>query len=587
MPSRVPPPARRRLGRYELIGELARGGMGTVYLARHAGEAGFQRLFAIKVMHSHLAEEKAFVDMLHDEARISARIHHPNVVAIIDLGTQDELHYVVLDYIEGMPFGTMLKRCHEPHFVEIAITVLIDTLEGLHAAHTMTDDDGRNLQLVHRDVSPQNILVGTDGLARITDFGIAKAETRITSTQPGMRKGKLAFMSPEQIMNDDAIDLRADVWAAGVVLWTALTGKHLFRAANDAATIHGVLTKPIERPSTVGHQSPPFLDELVMRALDRDVTRRYSSAFEMSEALRTAAIANGLSCSKHKVAKWVTDTFGDELRARREAIRAAAARKLDDHENTEASRITVLSVLPSVGGHSKIGSGSVSRSGIALQGQSAYPHGELVSDSASGSIVPYASQPEILSPGEIALIQEARPSRKGLWITAGILGALLVGSVVYLMESEKPKEAASRSVATQPMPARVTPPTPEKTEPSVPATADNAAAAAPKAGTQAPAQTAAATTPEQLAPEKVDPEATEPEEADAEKAETKKASRPRVVRYTARRPAARTEREPAAADPAKEVDPETKPEAPAAPRSAAAKPTSGGVVIENNPYMRK
>ncbi|HEY6557282.1 MAG TPA: serine/threonine-protein kinase [Polyangiaceae bacterium] len=571
---------RRRFGRYELIGELARGGMGTVYLARHAGEAGFQRLFAIKVMHPHLAEEKAFVDMLHDEARISARIHHPNVVAILDLGSQDDVHYVVLDYIEGMPFSNMLKRSSPAAFAEIAVTVLIDTLEGLYAAHMMTDDDGHNLQLVHRDVSPQNILVGTDGLARITDFGIAKAETRITSTQPGMRKGKLAFMAPEQIMNDDAIDMRADIWAAGVVLWTALTGKHLFRAANDAGTIHGVLTKPVEAPSAVVQGVPPYFDDIVLRALDREPANRFASAFEMAEALRAAAHSNGMSCSKHKVAQWVTDTFGDELRARRQAIRAAAARKLEEHEQTEASRITVLSVLPSVGPHSKVGSGSLSRSAVGSYTPPGLSPSSMPPDAASGSIVPYASQPEILSPADIALIDESRPSRKGLWVTAGILSVALIGSVLYLMRADGDEEP-SQSVATQPMAAHPVPAPPdEKSKTAAETPAD------PKAAAQAAAENVQATTPEQLAAEKPEPEANAEEDAEGDdKTASKRTARPRVTRSYARRPAARPERE-AAAEPANEPT-EAKPEAPTTVQRPLPKPATGGVVIENNPYMRK
>lgn len=348
----IPSSASRRnqrfLGRYELIGELARGGMGTVYLARHAGEAGFQRLFAVKVMHAHLAEEGDFVDMLRDEARLAARIHHPNVVAIVDLGSQEDLHYVVMDYVEGPPFGTLIKRSGPEPNLERVITVIADTLEGIHAAHTLTDEDGNALHLVHRDVSPQNILVGADGVARITDFGIAKAETRIASTRPGTRKGKLAFMSPEQITNDELVDQRADIWAAGVVLWTALAGKNLFRAENDAATMHSVLTKEIPLPSTMGRKPPAFLDAVVMRALQRNPGDRYATALEMADALRMVAAQHGLQCSRQKVASWVNELFTEELALRRKAIRAAARRREEQQELTEASQINVLPAIPSM-----------------------------------------------------------------------------------------------------------------------------------------------------------------------------------------------------------------------------------------------
>jgi serine/threonine-protein kinase len=359
------------LGRYELIGELARGGMGTVYLARHAGEAGFQRLFAIKALHPHLAEEKEFVDMLHDEARIAARIHHPNVVAVVDLGVQAGLHYVVMEYVEGPSFGTLLKRNRETKCPsELVVAIVIDALEGLHAAHTLQDDAGEQQHLVHRDVSPQNILVGTDGVGRITDFGIAKAETRITSTRPGTRKGKLLFMSPEQITGASVIDRRTDIWAAGAVLWGALTGYPLFKGENDAATMHNVLTKEITPPSKEGWEPPAVFDEIVLRALARDAAKRYESALEMADALRTAAAATGAFGVKQRVAKWVADSFSTELEGRRKAIRDVASRRAERHDGQEPSPVNWLAPLPSIASGASVSSdvsGSQPRDAVPLQ----------------------------------------------------------------------------------------------------------------------------------------------------------------------------------------------------------------------------
>jgi len=348
-----PRPARQKrsgprfLGRYEVIGELARGGMGTVYLARHAGEAGFQRLFAVKVLHPHLAEEAGFVDMLRDEARIAARIHHPNVVAVVDIGTQGDNHYIVMEYVEGPSFSTLWKRSRDKRPLEMSVSVMIDTLEGLHAAHTLSDEDGVPLHLVHRDVSPQNVLVGVDGVARITDFGIAKAESRISSTQPGMRKGKLQFMSPEQIKDAEKIDHRTDVWAAGVVLYSLLTGEHLFRDENDAATVHNVISKEIPSPSTRAEKPPAAFDAVVAKALERDPNLRFDTALDMAEALRKAAAEAGVLGSRHAVARWVTTTFGEELESRRAAIREVTRRHSSPSESREHSQVTVLPSLPS------------------------------------------------------------------------------------------------------------------------------------------------------------------------------------------------------------------------------------------------
>jgi serine/threonine protein kinase len=344
------------LGRYELIGELARGGMGTVYLARHAGEAGFQRLFAVKALHPHLADEKEFVDMLRDEARIAARIHHPNVVSVIDLGVQGGVHYVVMEYVEGPSFGTLLRRNREKECPpDLIVSIIIDSLEGLHAAHTLRNDEGDEQLLVHRDVSPQNILVGTDGAGRITDFGIAKAETRITSTRPGTRKGKLLFMSPEQITGSGNIDRRTDIWATAAVLWGALTGKALFKGENDAATMHNVLTKEVPPPSTEGLKPPAAYDAIILRALERDPAKRYDTAYEMAEALRTAA-ANEMLGIKHRVARWVAESFSEELDGRRKAIREVAARGAERPADNEGSAVNWLAPLPAIASTASVSS---------------------------------------------------------------------------------------------------------------------------------------------------------------------------------------------------------------------------------------
>jgi serine/threonine-protein kinase len=310
------------LGRYELLGILGRGGMANVYLGRHSGEGGFQRFYAIKVLHSHLAEEEAFVTMLFEEARIAARLHHPNVVPIVDLGFQDGVHYVVMEYVEGCALSTLLQGSRDSRSARLIIPILLDVLNGLHAAHTLADDDGTPMHLVHRDVSPQNILVGTDGTARITDFGIAKAESRITSTRPGDIKGKASFMSPEQILDASRVDCRADVYSVGVVLWMSLTGQRLFQGPTSVASFSNVLNMTVDPPSTVGFRPPAVLDRICMRALERDRDRRPSTAMEMEEALRTIAGANGLLGSKHEVADWVQSIVGPELTKRHAEVRA-------------------------------------------------------------------------------------------------------------------------------------------------------------------------------------------------------------------------------------------------------------------------
>ena len=320
------PEVESSVGQYELIGELARGGIGTVYLCRRAGEAGFTRLFALKVLHTQFAEDEDFVKMLVDEAHIAALLHHPNVVSILDLGTHAGGHFVVMEYIEGPSLAQLLKRARDRRPPRTIVPIMIDTLRGLHAAHTLADADGQPLRVVHRDVSPQNILVGVDGTARITDFGIAKAEARSTQTRAGVRKGKLQYMSPEQLRDDVELDPRSDVFAAGIVLWSALTGLQLFRGDTNAVTIQKLLHEQIAPPSTVGLRPPACLDEVCMRALRRDPSARFQSAEEMANALADVGRREDLHGTYSDVREWVKECFASELERRRQLIRESSTR---------------------------------------------------------------------------------------------------------------------------------------------------------------------------------------------------------------------------------------------------------------------
>ena len=312
---------RRRLDRYELIAEIASGGMATVMLARLAGAGGFSRLFAIKLLHPHLASDPQFVDMLLDEARLAAQIHHANAVPIIDVCQSSLGLYLVMDYIEGFSFsrilGTPLLTPAER--IRVGVQALLGVLAGLDAAHNLTDDRGHAIGLVHRDVSPQNVLIGLDGAGRIADFGIAHAGTRITQTQPGTVKGKVAYMAPEQATGG-ALDRRADVFAVGVMLWECLTGKRLFKAPNEAATLLKLLEDPIRPPSTIQPVAPVELDVICARALARPPEQRYPSAHDMAADLARAAEKGGCLVSNMAAADIMRSKLSQEITERREAI---------------------------------------------------------------------------------------------------------------------------------------------------------------------------------------------------------------------------------------------------------------------------
>jgi serine/threonine-protein kinase len=267
-----PSAGRQRVDRYELVGEIASGGMATVYLARLTGVGGFQRFVAIKRLHPHLATEKEFVEMFLDEARIAARIHHPNVVPILEVGASAVGYYLVMEYIEGDTLARLLARAATRGKrlpVGIALRIALDMLAGLHAAHELRDDTGEAVHLVHRDVSPQNVLVGVDGISRITDFGVARAASRLTATRVGQLKGKIAYMAPEQAAGEEAIDRRADVFAAGIVVWEELAAKRLFKAENEAATLSRVMTEAIAPLTTIVPSLSTALSNVVLRALER------------------------------------------------------------------------------------------------------------------------------------------------------------------------------------------------------------------------------------------------------------------------------------------------------------------------------
>lgn len=300
-----------RAGRYETVRPIASGGMATVYLGRVLGGAGFERAVAIKVLHPHVADEPEFVSMFLDEARLAAQIHHPNVVATLDL--VDDPLFLVMEYIDGPSLYHLLRACKkhkQPFPLSIALRIFLDTLAGLHAAHELIGPGGQPLNLVHRDVSPQNVLVGSDGISRLTDFGVARAESRITATRGGALKGKLGYMSPEQV-RAQPVDRRSDIYAAGAVLWEMLTGDRLFKADNEAAMIGQILAGARQGPRSAAAAVPEALDEACMRALANDPEARYPTAAAFAEAIeRAIAVSSGASIASARAVATLVKGLG-------------------------------------------------------------------------------------------------------------------------------------------------------------------------------------------------------------------------------------------------------------------------------------
>jgi eukaryotic-like serine/threonine-protein kinase len=277
----------RTIGRYSLYGKIASGGMATVHLGKLLGPVGFSRTVAIKKLHSHFTEDPEFVSMFLDEARLAARIRHPNVVPTLDVvATEGEL-FLVMDYVQGETLSRLLRQVaarRESIPLPIVGAIFSGILHGLHAAHEAKNERGEPLGVVHRDVSPQNIMVGLDGVPRLLDFGVAKAAGRLQQTREGQIKGKIAYMSPEQIQGTMATR-HTDVYAVAVVLWETLTGRRLFQAPTEIETLQKVLEGPVPPPSTYAKGLPSGLDAIVLRGLDRAPEKRFTTAREMAAAL--------------------------------------------------------------------------------------------------------------------------------------------------------------------------------------------------------------------------------------------------------------------------------------------------------------
>jgi serine/threonine-protein kinase len=304
--------APRVVGRYKLYGEIGGGGMATVHVARMAGSAGFGRIVAVKRMHRDYARDPAFAEMFVDEARVAARVHHPNVVQTLDVVSDEGELFLVMELIHGVALTRLLKAGAIP--IRIACSIASGMLHGLHAAHEAMDESGTPLEIVHRDVSPQNVLVGTDGIARVLDFGIAKATGRQHATKDGVIKGKCAYMAPEQITNV-RVNRQCDVFAASIVLWEALTGDRLFRAETERDTLARVMALPIPKPSTKNPAISPELDAIVMRGLDRELDARYQTARDMARDLERLATA-----PQSEVGEWVATVAEDDLDKRSQII---------------------------------------------------------------------------------------------------------------------------------------------------------------------------------------------------------------------------------------------------------------------------
>ncbi|MGF1466485.1 MAG: serine/threonine-protein kinase [Sandaracinaceae bacterium] len=303
-------------GKYELLERVSVGGMAEVFKAKAFGVEGFERLVAVKRILPSIAKDREFITMFIDEAKIAVQLHHPNVAQIFDLGKVGESYFIAMEYVDGKDLRTVfdhLRKRGRTVPVSMACHVVMKVGEGLDYAHDKRSASGRPLRLVHRDVSPQNILISYEGETKIIDFGIAKAAGKAGKTQAGILKGKFAYMSPEQI-GGHAVDRRSDVFALGVVLHEILTGERLFVGPSDFATLENVRGAPIAAPSQRNPDVPVELDQIVLRALARDPDARYPTALALHDDLQSFMYAAGLYFSRADLAAMMARTFAAERR---------------------------------------------------------------------------------------------------------------------------------------------------------------------------------------------------------------------------------------------------------------------------------
>ncbi|NUP07051.1 MAG: protein kinase [Polyangiaceae bacterium] len=315
------------LGRYRVVEEIGVGGMASVHLGRMDGPGGFQKWVAIKRIHPNLVEDDQFVDMFLDEARIAAGINHANVAQVFDLGKDEGTYWIAMEYLHGEPLRELMRRCEERSQIiscDIAARVCADAAEGLHAAHELRGKNNQLLGLVHRDVTPHNLFITYEGYTKVVDFGIAKVADRLSETRAGTLKGKLAYMSPEQVRGQDDVDRTTDIFALGVVLWELTTGHRLFRMDTDLDTLEKVQACVVPPPSTIVPGYPIELETVVMKALAKKKPERYQTARELSRALQMYLQHRGVLIGPEEVSAFVRDMFADRIKAREAHLAWAA-----------------------------------------------------------------------------------------------------------------------------------------------------------------------------------------------------------------------------------------------------------------------
>jgi serine/threonine protein kinase len=481
------------LGKYKLIANLGHGGMADVYLAVAAGPAGVNKLQVVKRLRRECAEDSDYVAMFIDEARLAARLNHPNVVQAFEVGKEAGEYFLAMEYLDGAPLNRILARAKErPAPPGVLLKIVADALAGLHYAHELMDYDGTHLAIVHRDASPHNIFVTFDGQTKVVDFGIAKAATRSNETRTGVVKGKVTYMAPEQA-RCRPLDRRADIFVLGIVLWEVVAGRKMWERSSEADVFHRVLEGTLPNLSELRPDVPAPLARICDRALKADPAERYATAAEMRADILAHMNQAGIRVSTEEVGAYLIELFSDK----REEIKKIIERQLSKLSALEIDTLPEISgpestSLPNLEG---VGSGPISaNSGRAtgrMNGPSSGPSsgpvsGPVTSPTQSNrtlkSVPTSAAATQILVPSEAPA--PAQPNRRPL-IAACLAFVITTGVAVFILQKRAPARAASTeeaagttqsAVALAPPPAPSPSPSPSSDAPAEP---PGAAAAVP------------------------------------------------------------------------------------------------------------
>jgi len=475
------------LGRYEILMPVAQGGMAAVWAARMVGSRGFQKIVAIKTMLPGLSEDSEFEAMFLDEAGLAARIRHPHVCEILDLGDENGMLYIVMEWVNGETLFVLNRAAKDKGGfpLPLLLRLLSSTCAGLHAAHEMRDEEGRALGLVHRDINPANIMVSYDGIVKIVDFGVAKATARVSITRvPGMLKGKAHYLSPEQVRGE-SIDRRSDIFSLGILMYVMITGRHPFKGETDKQTMDNIVSAIPVPISDLMQGVRSDLEAVVMRALEKNPDERWSDCAELQRSLDQISNAISAAVTDGDVAKFVRSVVGDRSERRRQdlsaSIQAADARG-PGVDGAPSRRRDIAETTPS----SKHISIPPASRGASLEG--------IIPISLEDKpVVPAEPPPQnlrveltSLPPGPAPLVPVQRKTPKLPWILLAAVVILSVGAITATRFGwvPGPGQTSPSAAPPEPLPSpSVAPSAPPNVPP--PASASSAAATPTDAGADA------------------------------------------------------------------------------------------------------